>query len=101
VQGSILYSAQNCKESKSLEESHNVLRHKGLYKEDAMNTKLWAVSGTVLGKEKVHKSSTGYMKTGLIAQNTSAKENEHSQQLRAFLLCISSYLPLLFNNHCI
>lgn len=30
VQGSILHSAQNCKESKILKESHVVLWHKGL-----------------------------------------------------------------------
>lgn len=56
ARGSVLYSAQNCRERKSLTESHN-----GLEKEEAANTKHRAASGLVFRKATAHKRSAGQL----------------------------------------
>lgn len=61
-----------------------------------MNTKYWAVSGTVFRKEKAYKRRMGYSKPGLMAQNASTTEDKHRWQLSFFLPGISSFLPITF-----
>lgn len=49
-----------------------------------------------LGQYLEKRRNTGYAKPGLMTQEVSTTEDEHSWQIRLFLPGISSYLPVMF-----